>query len=336
MPSQPSGGPVTPEDLRRRRMVAAIVGLVVVLAAMVVALVVGAPSGDGEADRTATDPGSATSLTTDASATTAAGGTPSGSADRSTTTRPTSTTSASIPGTATTATPTAGGSTVPPRGSGDLRGRTIVIDPGHNGANGSHPAEINRLVDAGGFRKPCNTTGTAEGGLTESAFNWQTAQRLRDELERRGATVVLTRTSDDGWGPCVDQRGLTAQRADADAIVSIHADGAAASARGFHVIHAATGPTVSTAVDAASAELADRVRDRLEAAGFRRSTYVGGGTGTVRRTDIATLNRAGVPGVMLESGNMHNPDDLARLRSADGQQAIATALAGALTEALAR
>ena len=107
-----------------------------------------------------------------------------------------------------------------------LAGRVIVVDPGHNGANAAHPTETGRPVDAGGFTKPCNTTGAAEGDLTESRFNWETAQRLRTALESAGATVVLTRTSDDGWGPCVDQRGLTGRADRTDALVSIHADGA--------------------------------------------------------------------------------------------------------------
>jgi N-acetylmuramoyl-L-alanine amidase len=33
-----------------------------------------------------------------------------------------------------------------------LAGETVVIDPGHNGANGAHPAEINRQVAIGGGR----------------------------------------------------------------------------------------------------------------------------------------------------------------------------------------
>src|SRR4051794_9993419 len=35
----------------------------------------------------------------------------------------------------------------------------VVLDPGHNGGNAGHPAAINTLVRAGGFEKPCNTTG---------------------------------------------------------------------------------------------------------------------------------------------------------------------------------
>ncbi|MBX3287317.1 MAG: N-acetylmuramoyl-L-alanine amidase [Actinobacteria bacterium] len=219
-----------------------------------------------------------------------------------------------------------------PSPNGSLAGLVVVVDPGHNGANGAHPAEINRPVDAGGFTKACNTTGTEGDGYPESRFNWETSQRLAAALEARGAKVVLTRTSDDGWGPCVDQRGLTAQREGAALIVSIHADGAAASASGFHVIHAAAGPAVTADVATRSTELATTVRDQLAAAGLQPATYLGGGTGMVARTDIATLNRAGVPGVMVECGNMRNAQDLARLRSEAGQQQIADAITAAVAQ----
>jgi N-acetylmuramoyl-L-alanine amidase len=204
-----------------------------------------------------------------------------------------------------------------------------VVDPGHNGANGAHPTEINRLVDGGGFQKACNTTGAAEGDLTESRFNWETAQRVRDALQAAGATVVLTRESDDGWGPCVDQRALTAQRAGADLLISIHADGADPAGSGFHVIHPATGPAVSSVNRDRSARLAAVLRDALVAEGLHPATYVGGGSGLVERSDIVTVNRAGVPAVMLESGNLHNPADLALLRSDAGQQRIASAVTAA-------
>ena len=253
-----------------------------------------------------------------------------------TTNSPTSTSTTSTTTSTPTASTTEPPSTAPrpevPSPTGTLDGLVVVVDPGHNGANGAHAAEIGRPVDAGGFTKPCNTTGTAGDGYPESRFNWETAQRVAAALEARGARVVLTRDSDDGWGPCVDQRGLTAQREGAAVIVSIHADGAAPAASGFHVIHAAAGPAVTGDVAARSTELAATVRDRLVGAGLQPATYLGGGTGTVARTDIATLNRAGVPGVMVECGNMRNAADLARLRSPEGQQAIAEAIASAVAE----
>ncbi|MCA1672870.1 MAG: N-acetylmuramoyl-L-alanine amidase, partial [Actinobacteria bacterium] len=116
---------------------------------------------------------------------------------------------------------------------------TVVLDPGHNGANASHPAEINRPVPTGrGGTKACNTTGTSTtAGYPEAAFSWDVALQVRDALTARGVQVVLTRPDNIGVGPCVNDRAAIANRADADAMVSIHADGATPSGRGFHIAY---------------------------------------------------------------------------------------------------
>ena len=114
----------------------------------------------------------------------------------------------------------------------------IAIDPGHNGGNAAHPAIVHKLVNAGnGVRKACNTTGTAtNAGYPEHAFTFDVARRLAAVLRSRGATVVLTRSSDTGVGPCVNVRATIANRAHADALISIHADGnLSTGAHGFHV-----------------------------------------------------------------------------------------------------
>jgi N-acetylmuramoyl-L-alanine amidase len=212
---------------------------------------------------------------------------------------------------------------------GSLSGRVLVVDPGHNGANGSHAEEINRPVDAGGFTKACNTTGTSAGPYPESRFNWELALRVKQGLEGLGATVVLTRIDDEGWGPCIDERGLTAQRAGADLLLSLHADGAASAASGFHVIHPSNVPGFTEGVVGPSADLARHVRDALVSAGFRPADYVGT-DGLDARGDLGTLNRAGVPAAMLEAGNMANNQDAAVLTSAGGQDRLAAALVDAL------
>ena len=206
-----------------------------------------------------------------------------------------------------------------------LAGRIVVVDPGHNGANASHPQEINALVDAGGFTKACNTTGTSAGDHTESRFNWELAQRVVARLEALGARVVLTRADDAGWGPCIDQRGLTAAGVGADLLLSLHADGSSEGNHGFHVIHPDVVPGYTDTTAATSAELATDVRDSLVAAGFSPSNYAGRG-GLVSRGDLGTLNRATVAAVMVEAGNMADPGDLAVLRSTSGQDRLADAL----------
>lgn len=221
--------------------------------------------------------------------------------------------------------------TATPSGSSSARapldGLVVVVDPGHNGRNAAHPDRINAQVNAGGLRKPCNTTGTeTNDGYPEHAFNWDVAKRLTALLEKRGATVVLTRRNDKGVGPCVDQRGLTAARHDADLLVSIHADGSAPGGHGFTVLRPGRVPGYTTATHRRSKVLATDIATALADGGLIRSTYLGKRGVTVRR-DLGTLNRASAPAVMLEAGNMRNAHDARLLASAEGRQRIAVALA---------
>jgi N-acetylmuramoyl-L-alanine amidase len=204
-----------------------------------------------------------------------------------------------------------------------LHGKTVAIDPGHNGANWSHPAEINRLVDAGGFRKACDTTGTSTNdGYTEAAYNLDVALRLARILRRDGATVVLTRTSNDGVGPCIDQRAAIGNRAHADAAISIHADGGPSGGRGFHVIYKPNAPQ--------SRRLALAVRQAFApGTGEPYSTYAGH-DGLDVRTDLGGLNRSTVPKVLIETANMRNAEDAGRLESPAYREREAVALARGL------
>ena len=127
----------------------------------------------------------------------------------------------------------------PPKGgaAGPLAGKVVVVDPGHNPGNFKHTSEINKLVDIGTNRKECDTTGTSTNdGYTEAAFTRDVSQRLRTLLEKQGATVEFTHDNDRAFGPCVDERARIGNKAKADAVVSVHADGSAAGNRGFHVI----------------------------------------------------------------------------------------------------
>ncbi|MGH3097452.1 MAG: N-acetylmuramoyl-L-alanine amidase [Streptosporangiales bacterium] len=211
-----------------------------------------------------------------------------------------------------------------------LAGVLIVIDPGHNGGNSSHLSRIQRQVNAGGFRKPCNTTGTAtNAGYPEHAFAFNVAKKLRKRLRRRGASVVLTRRSDHGVGPCVNKRGQVAANHEADLLLSIHGDGAAPSAHGFTVLRPARvrGYTVHTFKR--SGRLAHAVAHAMARHGFDRATYLGR-AGIDERGDLGTLNRAETPAVMVEVGNMRNPADARLMSRTRGRTRIARALAAGI------
>lgn len=205
--------------------------------------------------------------------------------------------------------------------------KVVVIDPGHNGQNFAHPEIINQQVDAGfGVRKPCNTTGTeSNNGYTESLFNWKVALRLKEKLEARGITVVMTRSSNDGVGPCITERAEIGNNANAAAVISIHGDGDVSSANGFYVMTSERDPA-GAEMAAQSQRLAVNVRDGLSNVGLSTNNHIGS-AGLWKRGDLGGLNLSLRPTVMLEMGNMRNSKDASYMASAEGQGTYAQGIA---------
>jgi N-acetylmuramoyl-L-alanine amidase len=204
------------------------------------------------------------------------------------------------------------------RGSGRLDGKVVVIDPGHQLGNSRHLHQIDRLVNAGGFMKACNTTGTAtDGGYPEATFNWRVAQALKRQLRSRGATVYLTRHTNSyaDWGPCIDTRGRKGNKVHADVAISIHGDGAASDVRGFFVITPSDRKGWTSDIYRVSRHFALNVRSGLVRAGVRASNAYGG-DGLDVRGDLGTLNWSNVPIVMVELANMRNATDARHITSA--------------------
>ncbi|OXS31248.1 N-acetylmuramoyl-L-alanine amidase [Streptomyces sp. XY006] len=215
-----------------------------------------------------------------------------------------------------------------PAASGPLKGKVVVIDPGHNPGNFRHTGEINRQVDIGTNRKECDTTGTSTNdGYTEAKFTLDVAHRMRALLEEQGATVKLTQDADRPFGPCVDERARIGNEAKADAVVSVHADGSGAGNRGFHVIlpgSVRAGAADTRAIVAPSRDLGERVAGRFVAVtGSAPSNYIGDGTGLVTRKDLGGLNLSTVPKVFIECGNMRDSKDAALLTSGAWRQKAA-------------
>ncbi|MEV5395602.1 N-acetylmuramoyl-L-alanine amidase [Streptomyces cellulosae] len=215
-----------------------------------------------------------------------------------------------------------------PAAAGPLKGKVVVIDPGHNPTNVKHTAEINRQVDVGTHRKECDTTGTSTNdGYAEAEFTLDVAHRMRAILRKQGATVKLTQDRDRPFGPCVDERARIGNAAKADAVVSIHADGSGAGNRGFHVILPGpvnAGEADTRAVVEPSRELGERIAGNfVRVTGTAPSNYIGGGTGLVTRKDLGGLNLSTVPKVFIECGNMRDSKDAALLTSGAWRQKAA-------------
>lgn len=220
-----------------------------------------------------------------------------------------------------------------------LAGIRIALDPGHQLGNHNFPREINRQVPAGGFTKPCNTTGTAtNGGYPEATLNFAIARLVKSRLEALGARVFWTRSrnSESLWGPCVNVRGEFGAKVGARLMVSLHADGAAASGRGFHVIYPTSRSPWTTDIAVPSRRLARALRAAFDAHDLPRSNYLGGGTALVRRSDLGTLNMSDVPVAMVEVGNMRNARDARRMTSSTGRTRYALAVVGGIRRYLGR
>ncbi|GAA4481384.1 Rv3717 family N-acetylmuramoyl-L-alanine amidase [Rhodococcus olei] len=210
------------------------------------------------------------------------------------------------------------GSTTP------LTGKTVFLDPGHSG---SQDAAMTAQVPAGrGDTKDCQTTGTATvDGYPEHTFAWEVVGVMRTELEDLGARVVVSRADDTSVGSCVDERATLANASGADAVVAVHADGAGPDQSGFHVCYSA--PPLNDVQAGPSVTFASTMRDALVAAGLMPSTYTGI-HGLQPRTDLAGLNLAQRPSILVELGNMRSPTDAREMVDDAGRARYARAVVG--------
>lgn len=248
---------------------------------------------------------------------------------------PTSISTTTLPPTTSTSTSTTTTApTVPP--GRPLTGMVVGIDPGHNGRNYTDAGYLNQQVFNGRTMESCDTTGTqTDAGYPEHEFAFNVARHLRAALTKEGALVVMTRLDNAGLGPCIDQRAKILNDAKSNVAIDIHADGGPAGGRGFAILEpvpdgindAIVGPSATFGADVQAAF--------LSGTGMPISTY-DGTNGVAPRSDLAGLNLATEPKVLIECGNMRNATDAAMLSSESFQRAAALSLAQAITTYLTR
>lgn len=220
-----------------------------------------------------------------------------------------------------------------------LAGKTVFLDPGHQGTDHGH--DLTRQVDDGrGGTTDCQNTGmNTVNGVPEHTINWDVAQLVKTSLESLGAQVVLSRDDDTGWGGCVDERAAAANASNADVAVSIHADDGPASQRGFQLVVPQLplpDAEVHAAQSSAGRAASEAVRDGYVNGGFPAADHGGATDGVQTSSDIAGPALTQIPNVFVEMGNAANSDDAAALESPQGQLghaiAITTGLVGYLLD----
>ena len=216
---------------------------------------------------------------------------------------------------------------------------TVVIDPGHGGADL-------------GARGP--------GGELEKDVALAVSRKVAALLKKRGARVLLTR-SKDVFVPLAERTDL-ANRAHADLFVSIHANSAPDRAivgteTYFLSLDASDDEAMRVAVaendvftqagtaddgrDVVGAILGDLIRtehlresSELAASIQRRLAELPGPSRGVKQAPFVVLTGVNMPAALVEIGFVSNPKEAARLRQRDRQDAIAQALAAAIDESM--
>ncbi|VEG58240.1 cell wall hydrolase/autolysin [Mycolicibacterium aurum] len=203
----------------------------------------------------------------------------------------------------------------------NIAGMIVFLDPGHQASMEG----LSRQVPTGrGGTKDCQASGTStEDGLAEHTFAWDTTLRIRQALTALGVRTAMSRGDDTGPGPCVDERAAMANAITPNAVVSIHADGGPPTGRGFHVLYSS--PPLNAAQAGPSVQFAKVMRDQLAGSGIPPATYIGS-SGLNPRADIAGLNLAQYPSILVELGNMKSPVDSALMKTEAGRQKYADAV----------
>jgi N-acetylmuramoyl-L-alanine amidase len=213
-----------------------------------------------------------------------------------------------------------------------LAGKTVGIDPGHNGRNYTDPSYIDHKIWNGREYEDCNTTGTAtDGGYPEARFTWRVASFLRRDLRAEGAHVVMTRHNNHGVGPCVNTRARIINRSHANVGIDIHGDGGPAGGRGFAVLEPVR-DKVNRHVIGKSAKFGHILRRQVLAGTAMPTSTYDGRRGFTHRKNLAGLNLTRRPLVLIECGNMRNAHDARMMTSTKYQRRLAKAFSRAITK----
>lgn len=153
--------------------------------------------------------------------------------------------------------------------------------------------------------------GCGEAGGLEKDIVLPISMALRDLLEQAGVLVIMTRTTDDTVS--LDERAIIANDACSDLFVSIHCNSYKGKARGMDVYYHKSEPAKLLA------------QSILNRAAERNIT-----TREIQKNNYQVLWDTDMPAVLVETGFLTDPTDLANLLDPTFQQSIAQAIAEAV------
>lgn len=186
-------------------------------------------------------------------------------------------------------------------GPANLKGLKICVDPGHGG-----PAP----------------GASSCAGISEAEINLKIGLKLKDVLEKYGATVIMTRTTD------VDvdlaERCNIARKAGAQLLLSVHGN---SLPDGRNPIKEHGSSTYF--YHPQSIEFAQTLKNKL--IGYLGFPDIG-----ARYQNLALTRPSEMPAVLAEIGFVINPDECAQLIQPETQEKAAKALADGIVEYLGK
>jgi N-acetylmuramoyl-L-alanine amidase len=186
----------------------------------------------------------------------------------------------------------------PPVGDGKIAGKLIVVDAGHGGKDtgATHPYS----------------------GLHEKELTMAIAKKLAADLAAEGATVFLTRDSDEFIS--LEERANIANRNKADLFLCVHINSNGPDRKSSGTITFFHGQNV------VSSTLADCIQRQIVQVSGIPGIGCWSDQKIYPRSGFSVLRNTKMPGVLMELGFINNDHDRAQLVREDIQDAIAAAI----------
>lgn len=205
------------------------------------------------------------------------------------------------------------------------KNKIICIDAGHQ-ASGNNSKEA---IGPGSSTKKAKVTTGATGVSSkkkESQINLEVALKLKSELQSRGYTVVMTRTSQN-VNLSNQQRAAIGNQNKAGAVIHLHCDSLDnSSTRGAHTIAITKNNPYCSGLYSSSSSLAKKV---IQA--YCKETGIKN-RGVSYRDDLTGLNWSKVPAIYIEMGFISNPTEDQSLSSDSFQKKCAKGIADGIDQ----